>query len=129
MKIKKAHNGAMSFCSARKLHLIKNMRESLKICMYTCRILILMFIFLNVQHFAFGVTFDEKALKMYMKIIPIAKWGIAFKGAFETMHAVATGDVQSAKRNFVGYIMAFIILMALPSAMNEVQATFQEGLY
>ncbi|MBP1924568.1 hypothetical protein J2Z76_000421 [Sedimentibacter acidaminivorans] len=129
MEIKKAHNGAMSFCLARKLHLIKNMQESLKKCMSNdnlcLNVVFLCVVFLLNSTLAYAGV-DATGNKLYYKLVGIGKWVIIFKGAIDIIQSVISGDFQAAKKMFMGYLFAYAILFALPFCMNEVENIFKE---
>ncbi|MEF3309325.1 hypothetical protein PV433_10450 [Paenibacillus sp. GYB004] len=74
---------------------------------------------------AAGTGIDAGAEKIYGKVINVGKWVIVVKGAIDTIKSVAEGDMGSAKRNFLGYVVTYMILGALPIALNEVDKLFE----
>lgn len=69
---------------------------------------------------------DTQANKLYMRLLNVGKWVIIFKGALEIVKKTADGDLDSAKKNFMGYGLTYAILWALPWAFNEIDKLFSE---
>lgn len=76
--------------------------------------------------FAAGTGIDVGADKIYKKLLNIAKWVIIFKGGIDTIKNVADGDLQAAKKNFLGYGVTYCILWGLPWMMKEIDKLFLE---
>lgn len=77
--------------------------------------------------FAFASNgIDAKAHHLYGKLLLIGKWFIIAKGALDTINLTLQGDSHSAKRNFLGYLLVYIILHGLPWAMGQVDVVFKE---
>jgi hypothetical protein len=74
--------------------------------------------------FASGTGIDAGATKIYAKLINVGKWVIIVKGGIDTIRSVAEGDVNTAKKNFLGYVVTYAILWALPWALGEVDKLF-----
>jgi hypothetical protein len=74
--------------------------------------------------FAAGTGIDAGATKIYAKLINVGKWVIIVKGGIDTIRSVAEGDVNTAKKNFLGYVVTYAILWALPWALGEVDKLF-----
>lgn len=76
--------------------------------------------------FAQGTGIDVGAKKLYVRLIGVGKWVIIVKGGIDTIKAVAEGDFQAGKKNFLGYVLTYAILWALPWAFGEVEKLFTE---
>lgn len=76
---------------------------------------------------AFAATgIDEGATKIYDKLLNVGKWVIIIKGAWETIHNTIKGDFDTAKKSFLQYLLVYVILLAFPWAMSEVDTLFQD---
>lgn len=128
MELKKTHNGANAFCSAYKLHLIKNMRESLKKCMsdknLLLKVIISCVILLLNTSFAYADV-EVQGMRIYYKVVLVGKFVILVKGGIEIINSCANGDFQNAKKCLIGYLMAYGALYLLPYAMDEVENVFK----
>lgn len=71
-------------------------------------------------------SIDAGAQVLYSKLLLVGKWIIIIKGAIDTVNSVVQGDLGGAKRNFLGYLIVYLVLNALPWAMNEVDNVFKE---
>ena len=69
---------------------------------------------------------DAGAHILYDKLLLVGKWIIIVKGGIDTINSVVQGDLGSAKRNFLGYLVVYMVLNALPWAMNEVDTIFKQ---
>lgn len=69
---------------------------------------------------------EEKASQLYTKLLRIGKWVIVFKGGFDTIKNLVNEDIAGAKKGFIGYLMIYLLLFALPWAMTEIDKIFQE---
>jgi hypothetical protein len=77
--------------------------------------------------FAADVGLDTAAEQLYKsKVLLIGKWIIIIKGAIDTIQKVVDGDFQAAKKNFLGYLMIYLILNALPWGMHQIDKIFEE---
>jgi hypothetical protein len=75
---------------------------------------------------AFASTgIEAGAQRLYAKLLDIGKWVIIFKGGFDTIKNMASGDFDAAKRGFMSYLIVYIFLLALPWAMNEIDGIFR----
>lgn len=84
-------------------------------------------LFLGVSGIAFADTgIDKGAKKLYTQLIGVGKWVIIIKGGIDTIKAVTEGDFQSTKTKFLGYVLTYCILWALPWAFDEVEKLFKE---
>lgn len=76
---------------------------------------------------AFAATgIDEGATKIYEKLLNVGKWVIIIKGAWETIHNTIKGDFDTAKKSFLQYLLVYVILLAFPWAMSEVDNLFHD---
>ncbi|NOU98414.1 hypothetical protein [Paenibacillus planticolens] len=84
-------------------------------------------LFLGFADAAFASTgIDVGAKRLYVRLIGVGKWVIIVKGGIDTIKAVAEGDFQAGKKNFLGYVLTYAILWALPWAFDEVEKLFTE---
>jgi hypothetical protein len=84
-------------------------------------------ILLTTPQVAFAAGFESNAMDLYKKLLGIGKWVIIFKGAIETIKAVADGDTDKAKSSLIRHLVPFIVLMALPHAMNAAEDIFDKS--
>lgn len=83
-------------------------------------------VLLAIPHTAFAATgIDVGAERIYRKLINVGKWVIIVKGGIDTIKSVTEGDMQAAKKNFLGYLVTYGILWALPWGMKEIENLFQ----
>ena len=73
--------------------------------------------------FAAG-SLDASGNAIYKKIIGIGKWVIIIKGGIDTIQNVMGGDFDSAKKSFLGYLMVYGVLFALPWGMEQIETVF-----
>lgn len=76
--------------------------------------------------FAAESGIDEAARSIYDKLLLVGKWIIIIKGGIDTVNSVVQGDVGGAKRNFLGYLVVYLILNGLPWAMDQVDQVFKQ---
>lgn len=76
--------------------------------------------------FAASSGIDAGASKIYHKLLSIGKWVIVVKGAFDTLQNTLQGDFASARKAFLQYLMVYVLLLAFPFAMDEVDKLFAE---
>jgi hypothetical protein len=69
---------------------------------------------------------EAGAQQLYSKLLSIGKWVIIFKGGFDIIKNMASGDFDSAKKGFISYLVVYVFLFGLPWAMNEVDGIFKE---
>lgn len=69
-------------------------------------------------------TIDTGAEKLYGKLMNIGKWIIIFKGGFDIVKHLLSGDFDGAKKGFLQYLVVYLFLLGLPWAMSEVDAIF-----
>jgi len=68
---------------------------------------------------------DAGGKRIYGKLMELAKWVIIIKGGFDTMNNMVKGDTDSAKKAFLGYLLVYVIMLALPWSLDEVDAIFK----
>lgn len=76
------------------------------------------------SHAATGI--DAVADKLYKKLLNVGKWIIVMKGGIDTIQSAIQGDVQSAKKNFLGYLLVYVVLWALPWGLKQVDVVFAD---
>jgi hypothetical protein len=69
---------------------------------------------------------EAGAEKLYSKLLSVGKWIIIFKGGFDIIKNMASGDFDSAKKGFISYLVVYVFLFGLPWAMDEVDTIFKE---
>lgn len=69
---------------------------------------------------------DASANRMYSKLLNVGKWIIIIKGGIDTINNSVKGDFDTAKKSFLSYLIVYLVLNALPWAMNEVDNVFKE---
>lgn len=80
----------------------------------------------DVSFAAGGSGIDAGANKIYRKLLNVGKWVIIIKGGIETIKNVSEGDFGTAKKNFLGYMITYAILWALPWGMKQIDELFSE---
>lgn len=69
-------------------------------------------------------SIDTGAKKIYAKLLNVGKWVIIFKGAWDTINNTIKEDFDKAKRSFLQYLLIYLILLAFPWALDEVDSVF-----
>lgn len=77
-----------------------------------------------VPQVALAANMDDSGMKIYKKLAKIGKWAIVVKGAIDVIQSAINGDYQQAKAQFMGYLLCFAILLALPYGLDEVENAF-----
>lgn len=67
---------------------------------------------------------DKEASVIYKDLADIGKWLIIGRGGWEIIHSVLKQDVDGAKKNFIGYVLAYALLLAFPHIMDKVDGIF-----
>lgn len=80
----------------------------------------------DITHAAAATGIDIAAEKIYKKLMNLGKWVIVIKGGIDTIQSAVQGDLQSAKKNFLGYLMVYIVLWALPWGLKQVDILFAD---
>ena len=76
------------------------------------------------SHAATGI--DIVADKLYKKLLNVGKWVIIIKGGIDTIQNAVQGDLQASKKNFLGYLLVYIVLWALPWGLKQVDIMFAD---
>lgn len=71
-------------------------------------------------------SIDIAAHRIYGNLLTIGKWIIIIKGGIDTINYVVKGDIVTARKSFMGYLVVYMVLQGLPWAMNEVDKLFSE---
>ncbi|WP_211750079.1 hypothetical protein [Paenibacillus sp. Marseille-Q4541] len=69
---------------------------------------------------------DIGGARIYEKLVGLGKWVIIFKGGWDTIQNTIKGDFDMAKRAFLQYLMVYIILLALPWSLKQVDTVFSD---
>lgn len=62
---------------------------------------------------------------IYEKLLSVGKWVIIIKGGIDTVNNASQGDFPAAKKSFLSYLITYIVLNALPWAMDQVDLMFE----
>jgi hypothetical protein len=81
-------------------------------------------ILLSGSHALAAGTIDIEAAKLYKELVGIGKWVIVFKGGFDTLKMIGSGDIDSAKKSFFGYLLTYLFLLGLPYGLDKVDQVF-----
>jgi hypothetical protein len=73
---------------------------------------------------ASGLGIEVGAEKLYSKLLVIGKWVIIFKGGFDIIKNLTNGDMDSAKKGFMSYLLIYLLLFGLPWVMDEIEVLF-----
>lgn len=68
---------------------------------------------------------DVEAGKLYKELIGLGKWIIVFKGGFDILKMIGSGDFDSAKKSFFGYLLTYLLLLGLPYGLDKVDSIFR----
>lgn len=80
----------------------------------------------DVLHAASATGIDVAAEKIYKKLLNVGKWVIVIKGGIDIIQSALQEDVQSAKKKFLGYLMVYVVLWALPWGLKQVDLLFSD---
>lgn len=72
-----------------------------------------------------GTGIDIGGRRIYKKLVSLGKWVIIFKGAWETIQSSLKGDMDTAKKSFLQYLLIYVILLALPWSMDQIDTVFK----
>lgn len=75
---------------------------------------------------ALASSLDDGGMNIYWKLVSIGKYVILGKGVVECIQSALNGDYDKAKHGFIGYLMCFGLMLALPSAMNQIEGLFKQ---
>lgn len=74
---------------------------------------------------ASGTGIDVGGAKIYSKLVSIGKWIIIFKGGWDTIMNTVKGDFETAKKSFLQYLLIYVVLLALPWSLDQVDSVFK----
>jgi hypothetical protein len=84
-------------------------------------------VLVSIPDTAFASTgIDKGGMKIYKKLVNVGKWIIIVKGGIDIITSITNGDIDSAKKRFIGYLLAYGTLWALPWGMDQVEQLFQD---
>lgn len=84
-------------------------------------------VFLGMSEAAFASSgIDIAGKKLYDKLIGVAKWVIIFKGGMDIIKSMTDGDMPGAKKSAMGYAFTFLLLLALPWMLEQIEGLFHE---
>lgn len=67
-----------------------------------------------------GSDINREGWEIYSQLLSIGKWVIVVKGGFEIIKATLSSDYEKAKKGFISYLLAYVFLLILPTAMDRV---------
>jgi hypothetical protein len=67
---------------------------------------------------------DREARVIYKDLTDIGRWLIIGRGGWEIITKVISQDIEGVKKNFIGYLIAYVLLMAFPHLMDKVDTIF-----
>lgn len=70
-------------------------------------------------------SLDDGGMRIFNKLAGVGKWAIAIKGSIDVIQSALNGDYQAAKTQFLGYLLCFALLLAIPLGLNEVESAFK----
>jgi hypothetical protein len=75
--------------------------------------------------FAADGLIDKEGRTLYKElIIGMGRWLILGRGAWEIISAVLKQDFEGAKKNVIGYSIAYACLLALPHLFDKIDSLF-----
>jgi hypothetical protein len=75
--------------------------------------------------FAADGLIDKEGRTLYKElIIGMGRWLILGRGAWEIISAVLKQDFEGAKKNVIGYSIAYACLLALPHLFDKIDGLF-----
>jgi hypothetical protein len=76
--------------------------------------------------FAADGLIDKEGRTLYKElIIGMGRWLILGRGAWEIISAVLKQDFEGAKKNVIGYSIAYAFLLALPHLFDKIDGLFE----
>lgn len=83
-------------------------------------------ILLSPSALAANSAIDVAGRKVYYKLVNIGKWIIIFKGGIDVIKSITNGDIDGAKKSFLTYSLAYMLLLALPWGLDTVDEVFKD---
>jgi len=74
---------------------------------------------------ALASSLDDKGMSIYWKIVSVGKYVILGKGSVNSIQSVLDGDYEKAKHQFIGYLICFGAMLALPQALDQIEGLFK----
>jgi hypothetical protein len=71
-------------------------------------------------------SIDEGASRIYYKIANAGKWFIICKGGISIIKSISDGDNKGAQKHFLSGLLVYLLLLAFPWGMTEVENLFKE---
>ncbi len=75
---------------------------------------------------AWAAGIEAGGRRIHSVVVNVGKWVIIVKGTIDCIQSVLQGNFQAAKRQFLGYMMCFGIMLALPWGLNEIEVVFRQ---
>jgi hypothetical protein len=69
---------------------------------------------------------DAGARALYYELVNLGRWIIAFKGGIDVIKSIGSGDIDGAKKTFITHVLAYVILLALPPALDKIDGLFNK---
>ncbi|EHQ92108.1 hypothetical protein [Desulfosporosinus youngiae] len=104
------------------LRLTSHFRRHKTLCIQVGITAVVMFLSPTV---ALASSVDDGGMKIYWKIVNVGKYVILVKGAVNSIQSVLDGDYEKAKHQFIGYLICFGAMLALPGALNQIEELFK----
>jgi hypothetical protein len=74
---------------------------------------------------ALASPLDDRASALYHdKLLGFGKWALIVRGGWGTIHKTMQEDFDGAKKHFISYLTIYLILLAFPWAMKEMDGIF-----
>jgi hypothetical protein len=67
---------------------------------------------------------DKEAKIIYKDLCDIGKWLIIGRGGWEVITKSLNQDVDGAKKSFIGYLLAYVLLLSFPHLMTKIDTLF-----
>jgi hypothetical protein len=105
----------------------KDIQKHLKANRKLYSVAALSLVMVGIPDIAFASTgIDKGGMRIYKKLVNVGKWVIIVKGGIDIITSITNGDIDSAKKRFIGYLMAYGTLWALPWGMDQVEQLFED---
>jgi hypothetical protein len=67
---------------------------------------------------------DREARIIYKDLTDIGRWLIVGRGGWEVITCAIKHDMEGAKKSFMGYLVAYVLLMSFPHLMGKIDTIF-----
>lgn len=71
-------------------------------------------------------SIDSGGARIHSKLVGVGKWVVIIKGTIDSIQSVLNGDITTAKKQVLGYLLCFAIMFGLPWGLNEIEGTFKQ---